>query len=142
MIISGSSLRIGTQIQTAALLVCSGTGTFVSRPQIDTNSGNNSISQFNSLKSFKKQFVLKVKIWFQNRRTKWKKQDPSTAAELAQLKSASRSSSSSQQQQQHQTSSMSGGKAGSSADPSGLGGPTDEEAHSDASSPSGPSSPL
>ena len=33
---------------------------------------------------------VQVKTWFQNRRTKWKKQDPNTAAELAQLKSASR----------------------------------------------------
>jgi len=80
-----------------------------------------------------------IKIWFQNRRTKWKKQDPSTAAELDQLKSASRSSSSQQNQpqQHHPTAS----KAGSSTDPTGL-GPTDEEAHSDESSPSGPSSPL
>lgn len=87
--------------------------------------------------------VRQIKIWFQNRRTKWKKQDPNTAAELAQLKSASRS-----QQQQQPSSSATKGKSGSDQAGSTTTSAANaadisagEEINSDASSPPGPRSP-
>ena len=83
-----------------------------------------------------------IKIWFQNRRTKWKKQDPNTAAELAQLKSASRSQ---QQQQSTSTSSAPKGKNGSDQAASAVANAADisagEEINSDDSSPPGQRSP-
>ncbi|XP_057379829.1 homeobox protein php-3-like [Daphnia carinata] len=70
-----------------------------------------------------------IKIWFQNRRTKWKKQDPNTAAELAQLKSASRSS-----QQGTSTSSSSAAAAAAAKGKNGDDQPASANANDDIAS--------